>query len=91
MNSTGQVFANPDIPEPITKLGDDMVNDLSYNVSISEEDLTESSISKMVPNPNSTVKSMRVDRSRALQFVGYIGALNAMAWSVIAIAYFWLA
>ena len=37
MNSTGQVFASPDIPEPITKLGDDMVNDLSYNVSISEE------------------------------------------------------
>ena len=86
-----QDFATPDAPGRVTKLGDDMVNDLSYNVSISEEDLTESSISKMVPNPNSSVKLMRDDRSRTLQFVGYIGALNAMAWSVIAIAYFWLA
>ncbi len=45
----------------------------------------------MVPNRMSPVKLMRDDRSQTLRFVGYIGALNAMAWGVIAIAYFWLA
>ncbi len=45
----------------------------------------------MVPNRNLPVRSVRDNRSQTLRFVGYIGALNAMAWSVIAIAYFWLA
>jgi hypothetical protein len=45
----------------------------------------------MVPNRIQPARLGHTDRSQTLRLVGYIGALNAMAWGIIAIAYYWLA
>jgi hypothetical protein len=82
---------NLDICSVVTRSGDDMVNGLSYNVSISRDDLTTLSSANMVPNRILPARLVRDDRSQTLRFVGYIGALNALAWCVVAIGYYWIA